>query len=246
MDLNFLRISYPAEFDDIKFPENLRVWVCAPHPDDFDAVAVTLQKFQEKGAEIFLSVMSSGASGVEDSYCDPPTKENKEQTREEEQLESCRVFGLPEENIKFLHLVTGEDGQIADLEENYHPVKAVFDELEPDVVILPHGKDTNFDHQLGWMYIQEMASSRKKPLIALYNRDPKTIDMREDIFTQFGDSAAKWKARLLLCHQSQHMRNLSERNIGFAERILQVNEEIAERASMEEPFAEAFELKIFT
>ncbi|MCP3967094.1 MAG: PIG-L family deacetylase [Lentisphaerae bacterium] len=245
MDLNFLRIKYPAKFDNIDFPEKMRVWVCAPHPDDFDAVAVTLQKFQTKGAEIFLSVMSSGANGVEDSFCDPPTIENKERVREQEQMESCRIFGLPEENIKFLHLKTNEDGLIADLDENYEPVKEVFDQLKPDVVVLPHGKDTSFDHQLGWMYVQEMAGTRMKPLVALYNRDPKTINMREDIFTEFGDSAAKWKSRLLLCHQSQHMRNLNTRNIGFAERILQVNEEIAERASMDSPFAEAFELKVY-
>ncbi len=42
----------------------VRRWlVLAPHPDDFDAVAVTLRWFADWGAELFLDVLTTGASG---------------------------------------------------------------------------------------------------------------------------------------------------------------------------------------
>ena len=45
--------------------DKVRHWfVLAPHPDDFDVVAVTLRHFADDGARTLLEVISGGASGV--------------------------------------------------------------------------------------------------------------------------------------------------------------------------------------
>ena len=45
-----------------------RVLVLAPHPDDFDAIGVTLQYLHKQGNPIYLAVLSGSASGVLDSF----------------------------------------------------------------------------------------------------------------------------------------------------------------------------------
>ncbi len=46
-----------------------------------------------------MAVVGSGISGVEDSFCSPPTPAAKARVREEEQRASCKFFGLPEANL---------------------------------------------------------------------------------------------------------------------------------------------------
>jgi len=83
------------------------------------------------------------------------------------------------------------------------------------------------------------------PLVAFLNRDPKTIQMRCDVYLGFGETAAAWKAELLRFHRSQHQRNLNQRGYGFDERILGVNRHSAEACSLEARYAEVFELEFF-
>jgi hypothetical protein len=75
----------------------------------------------------------------------------------------------------------------------------------------------------------------------LFNKDPKTIRMRYDFFTAFGTAEAAWKSSLLRFHRSQMERNVNTRGIGFDERILGVNREIAQECPGEKEFAEVFE-----
>ncbi len=49
-----------------------RIVILSPHPDDFDAIAVTLRQFHERGSRIDLAVVTSGASGVEDFFSGTP------------------------------------------------------------------------------------------------------------------------------------------------------------------------------
>ena len=46
----------------------LRVVVLAPHPDDFDAIGISMRTLQENGNPIDVTVLTSGASGVEDDF----------------------------------------------------------------------------------------------------------------------------------------------------------------------------------
>ena len=83
------------------------------------------------------------------------------------------------------------------------------------------------------------------PIIALYIRDPKTIRLRMDVYTPFGEAEAQWKAGLLRCHESQHRRNLRTRGHGFDDRILNTNRQIALELGVPAPYAEAFEIERF-
>jgi len=85
----------PASIESIGFSPSLRLLVLAPHPDDFDAIAITLQYFQTRGNETHLAVLSGGSRGVQNNYADPPTRKQKARLREQEQMDSCRFFAPP-------------------------------------------------------------------------------------------------------------------------------------------------------
>ena len=90
-----------------------------------------------------------------------------------------------------------------------------------------------------------IASEAGYPIAALFNRDPKTIGLRTDIYTAFGEEDAQWKAQLLRFHDSQQQRNLNTRGHGFDKRILDTNRQIARELGLQAPYAEAFEVEIF-
>ena len=93
--------------------------------------------------------------------------------------------------------------------------------------------------------VSELMNELKLSLIALLNRDPKTIAMRKDLFTIFKQADADWKAQLLRFHQSQQQRNLRTRQKGFDERILSVNREMALVLGQMEAYAEVFEIELY-
>lgn len=100
----------PIPFQSLGLPEPLRVLVLAPHPDDSDAIGVTLRFLWENGNPLFVAVVTSGASGVEDTFCSPPTVEARARLREQEQRASCQFFGLPRAHLAFLRLEEDESG----------------------------------------------------------------------------------------------------------------------------------------
>ena len=199
--------------------DHVRHWlVLAPHPDDFEVVAVTMRHFARSGAEITLEVLSGGASGVEDAFA--AGWEAKTLAREAEQRESCAMFGLPEGKLRFHRLLEDAEGHMADIPENLSRVHDLLDSLSPDGVILPHGNDSNADHRRTFRWFLAWCETREAPPLALLAGDPKNLGMRVDLITPYDAATAAWKATLLRCHRSQHERNLRTRGIGFDERIL--------------------------
>jgi LmbE family N-acetylglucosaminyl deacetylase len=231
----------PVLLTECSFPQDMRLLVLAPHPDDFDEIGITLRFFRDNGNPIFLSVLSSGASGVEDSFCTPPTGETKAKVREQEQRRSCQFFGLRDAHLNFVRLSEDHDGHILKSHENLEQIRRCVHEIRPTIVFLPHGNDTNVCHRHTCGMFMSVASEADFPLAAFFNKDPKTISMRYDLYTAFGSEEAKWKAALLRFHSSQHQRNLNTRGMGFDERILEVNREIAAACPGNQEFAEAFE-----
>lgn len=217
-----------------------RCLVLAPHPDDFDVVVVTLRWLEEAGAELFLEVLTGGASGVEDCFLEG--WEEKTAAREVEQLESCRLYGLPEERIRFHRLDEDAEGHMISDENNEIRVREILDRVGADAVVLPHGRDSNADHRRTFRIFEGWAREQESPPLALLVRDPKTLGMRLDLVAPFGEQEAEWKAAMLRCHASQHERNLRTRGHGLDDRILEVNRGIAAEAGLHEPFAEGFEV----
>jgi LmbE family N-acetylglucosaminyl deacetylase len=226
----------------VQIPPSLRVLVLAPHPDDFDAIGVTMRVLHGNGNRIDVAVVTSGASGVEDIFCSPPTVAAKAEIREQEQRASCGYLGLPEDRLTFLRL--GEDARWHLLEspENVERIATLLAARRPDLVFLPHWNDTNLAHQRTYSILRTVAISERSDLVALLNRDPKTIGMRADLYTTFGPEEADWKARLLRFHRSQQQRNLRTRNRGFDERILEMNRQTASELGGNAQYAEAFEI----
>ena len=235
----------PRLLPSIEFPEAWPLLALAPHPDDFEAIGVTMRYFQERGNPLYVAVATSGASGVEDSFCSPPTVEAKGRLREEEQRESLLFFGLPADHLAFLRLEEDEAGHPADGSTNRARIRSHLLSSRPAVVFLPHGQDTNLGHQRIYAMFHQVAQQATYPLAAFLNRDPKTVRMRYDLVLGYGRETAAWKGKLLRFHKSQHQRNLNQRAHGFDERILSMDRESAEACSLDAPYAEVFEVEFF-
>lgn len=235
----------PLCLNSVKWPSDLRVLVLAPHPDDFDAIGVTLRMLRDNGNPIHVVVVCASANGVQDEFCSPPTAEVKAAIRGREQEDSCRFFGLPPSHLTFLRLEEDGDGHVAETEANLERLTQCVLDRRPNLVFLPHGNDTNLGHQRTYAMFRRIASEAGCPIAAFLNRDPKTIDMRHDAYTAFGDEEAEWKAKLLCLHRSQHQRNLSTRGHGFDERILRVDRENAGKYLETDGYAEVFEIEFF-
>ena len=221
-----------------------KLLVVAPHPDDFDAIGATLKYLSGNGNPLEVIVACTG-SGVEDSYRLGLTLDSKTQLREDEQRNSARFFGLPGDCLTFLRLKNDAEDQPTDEPENLHKLEALILPKKPDIIFLPHWNDTNAGHRSIYSLVRQFALRSRLPLTLLLIRDPKTISMRTDLYLSFGEGEAAWKAELLRFHDSQHQRNLNTRGYGFDERILRHNRQIAREMSLNEPYAEAFELEVY-
>jgi LmbE family N-acetylglucosaminyl deacetylase len=229
--------------EDLPWPRQMRILVLAPHPDDFDAIAITLRFFHERGDLIRLCVLSSSASGVEDSFAGQPSASVKAAIRESEQQASCRVFGLTDEALVFLRLPENEAGDPRDDVANYATVRNHVRALVPELLFLPHGNDPNPGHRLAFQMLRRLAAESDFPFVAFLNRDPKTLHMRSDLYSFFGEEGARWKAALLRCHRSQQQRNLNTRGCGLDERILRANRQAAAEIVRKDGYAEVFEVR---
>ncbi len=230
----------PCSLMDAALPTFMQVLVLAPHPDDFDAIGVTLRELFLKGHPLFAAVIRTG-SGVDDADLHGSTAE-KSRLREQEQRRSLQFFGLPGESLQFLSLVTGPDDQVVDCPDNREAIGTLLMERKPDVVFLPHGNDTNSAHRAVYAMLSNAALEIRHPLVAFLNRDAKTLAMRTDLYTPFGEAEAKWKQTLLRFHDSQQRRNLRTRHHGFDDRVLNLNRTIARELEIPHEFAEAFEI----
>lgn len=233
-----LHAPHPLRLNDLSLPGPLRALALAPHPDDFDAIAVTLHRLHAAGHRIDVAVLTAGASGVEDGYGGANTPAEKAALREAEQRESCARFGLPPERLHFLRL--WERG--ADDADDVRLCDYVL-ATRPQLVFMPHGNDSNRTHRRVYQSFDAIARAEGLALWAFLNRDAKTDSMRHDLYCDFDEAEAQWKAALLRLHRSQQARNLNTRNLGFDERVLAMNRESAMLVGAALPYAECFELR---
>ncbi|MFA5028045.1 MAG: PIG-L family deacetylase [Candidatus Methylomirabilota bacterium] len=233
----------PLFWRTLHLPSAMRVAVLAPHPDDFDAIGITLRVLCENGNPIEVAVLTSGASGVDADFAAQLTTAGKAAVREQEQRASCRFFGLTPERVAFLRLAEDAAGHPEISAANLARLREYWEAHPPDLVCMPHGNDTNIGHQRAYRMVRQVATAGERPLGLLLNRDPKTIAMRHDVYTEFDDREAAWKGELLRFHQTQHQRNLRTRGYGFDERILRNNRETAAAAGRGAAYAEVFELE---
>jgi LmbE family N-acetylglucosaminyl deacetylase len=235
----------PLSLSHLEIPASLRVAVAAPHPDDFDAIAITMRWFQSNGNEIELAVLTSGASGVEDGFARACTPEAKRKIREEEQRASCERFGLDSAHLEFLRLSEDSESHPLLTGDNIATVRAFLLRVRPDVIFLPHGEDTNTAHQRTHGFVTGVVEKEQLSVLLCLSEDPKTLGIRRDLAVGFNESDADWKASLLRLHASQHERNLHTRGRGFDERILSTNRRAAMESRSSALYAEAFEFACY-
>lgn len=218
--------------------------VLAPHPDDFDAIGVTLKFLFSNGNPLEVAVAYTG-SGVEETYRPGLTLEAMTQLRVCEQRNSLRFFGLPEGCLTFLRLENDDSDQLVESERNLLLLESVVTQRAPDIIFLPHGNDTNSAHRAMYAMVRQIALRSHRPITLMLIRDPKNIFMRTDFYLGFDEVEASWKAELLRFHDTQHQRNLNARGYGFDKRILNANRQYAKELALPEPYAEVFELETY-
>ena len=232
-----------VQIDKALFATRPRVLNLAPHPDDFDVAGVTFRRMHDAGCDIHLAVLTSGAAGVQDTYCTPPDWETKSVTREQEQRNSCRWFGLGESQFEFLRMEEAEDGELLEDDRARTTFKQLVEQFGPDIVVIPHGLDSNGGHRRTYRLVMDVLAEYAKPVLVFCCLDPKTLEITPNAFCGFDEDEAAWKRDLLLFHDSQQARNLQSRGSGFTDRILGMNAAVAEAHNVGAPFAEAFEVK---
>lgn len=244
MNLEFLLAGRrPVDFRKITWPRKLKLLVTAPHPDDFDAIGVTLRYMVDQGHELHVVVAETG-SGIDKVYGAGMTQDEKRQLRVREQMASFRFFGLPDTHYRFLKLNNADDDQVANDGENQAFLEKLVREIGPDMLFMPHGNDTNRAHRAMYAMMRAIASKVEWPVALMLNSDVKTVDMKKDFYVAFDEAQAQWKGMLLRYHDSQHQRNLRDRGHGFDERVLRLNRKTAVELGIQEPYAASFELEL--
>lgn len=238
LDALLLAGPRPLRLDNLAFPRPLDILVLAPHPDDFDAIGLSLRHLHRQGHSLHVAVLTTGASGVDQGFEGSFDEPARAALREAEQRASCAFFGLPPDRLDFLRLwgdaVAGRDG--------LESLQAWMAARPAELLFMPHGNDSNRTHRRTFEAVCTVAGWLGWNAWACLNQDAKTLQMRIDLCLEFGEVAAEWKAQLLRCHRSQQARNLRTRGIGFDERVLQVNRRAAQALESPNPFAEVFEL----
>lgn len=254
-----------TEFGDVflkkvRLPTSGKVLVLAPHPDDPECVAITCRLLTGSGCNLCYAIASMSPSGVEDEYAhrwqNPDSislKEIKSKIRQKEQTRAAEIFGLSLDRFVFLCI---EEDKKLESDKNRARINDCLESVAPDIVIMPIGKDPNPTH--AWVYqvfrecAKDLTVKIEKTVIALYNEDPKTIEIRKDLFVLFDEEDALWKRVLLRAHDSQQQRNIHSRGLGFDERILRMNHlsyrglrEILPPDALSARYAEAFEIELF-
>lgn len=244
----------------VPIPASGKVLVLGPHPDDPETVAITCRLLKESGCDIWWAIVSLSPSGVEDEYARRSQNsgflslpEMKVEIRRREQTRSAEMFGLGQDRLAFLGL---EEGRELDSWPNRAKIGNHLESLAPDIIIMPVGKDANPTHawvsQVFRTCAKDLALMTKKTIVALHNEDPKTIEIRRDLFVLFGEEGAEWKRALLRVHDSQQQRNIQKRHMGFDERILRMNHmsfrsfsETSNPGASSFKYAEVFEIELF-
>ena len=129
------RFSYPRL---IELPAGRRILTLAPHPDD-DVIGVggTLVKHHQAGCLLTTLVLTDGGAG------DPGRKRaDLTQIRQSEQRAAATHVGI--DPVIFWD---EPDGGLAADEKNARRLRAVLDDVQPDLVYLPPFFDSHSDHR---------------------------------------------------------------------------------------------------
>ena len=254
-----------SEFEDVltrkvRLPTYGKVLVLGPHPDDPESVAVTCRILMRLGCDIWITIVSMSPSGVEDEYAQRwqnndsiSLQKKKIEIRRREQTLATERFGLSLDRLTFLGI---EEDKGLNAPNNSAKIRNHLLSIAPDIVIMPIGRDPNQTHARVYQVFRECAADlilkKEKPVVALYNEDPKTLEIRHDLFVLFGEESVDWKRALLKIHDSQQQRNINSRGMGFDERILCMNrlsyrrfQEMLPHADCLAKYAEVFEIELF-
>lgn len=235
----------PTDIRALPLKSGARVHFLASRPADFDVVAVTMRHYLWSGAELRLDVLTSGHRDVADGFDGAATRLQKERIREAEQIESCKLFGLPRAALKFRNLSVDRHGNLMLVEKNVRVVEACLRSFSSDIVIIPHPSNLSVDRGVVYQLTEAAARAVGTKLTVMLANAPRTVAVRPDVFTPFSEQDAIWKGALLVSHRSQHLHSMHTWGCGFDTRILVPNRVWARGLGTAAPYAEVIQLADF-
>lgn len=174
--------------------KNKKILAIGPHPDDLELGCFgTLAKLSKEN-EIILLVLTNGE--IKDSN----------NIREEEAKKSASLINA---NLVRCNL---KDGSIKDDFKHIQIIEKHINEINPDIIFLINGEDSNQDHR--YCFNAGITATRKRENIILYNSGSNT-SFEPNLFidiTNFIDL----KIKAILQHKSQFDESIKEPIKGLA------------------------------
>ncbi len=132
-----------------------RVLVIAPHPDDeVLGCGGTIVKHVSGGDEVYLCIITKAYP--------PEWSESEIKERRKEVLRVNKILSI--KKAYFLDLPTVKLDTIPQKELN-EVIAQVINEVQPEIVYIPHGGDVNSDHRL--VFGAAMVATRPKPTLSI-------------------------------------------------------------------------------
>ena len=128
-----------------------KVLVIAPHPDDeVLGCGGTIARYTKNGDDVYLCVVTKAYT--------PDWPEDEIKERRDEVLRVNRILGI--KKTYFLDLPTAKLDTIPQKELN-EVIAQVTNEVQPEIIYIPHGGDVNNDHRL--VFDAAMVAIRPRP-----------------------------------------------------------------------------------
>jgi LmbE family N-acetylglucosaminyl deacetylase len=132
-----------------------RVLVVAPHPDDeVLGCGGTIVKHVSEGDEVYLCIVTKAYP--------PDWPEGELKERRQEVLRANKILGT--QKTSFLDLPTVKLDTLPQ-KELIKAIAQIVNEVQPEIVYIPHGGDINSDHRL--VFEAAMVATRPKPALAI-------------------------------------------------------------------------------
>jgi LmbE family N-acetylglucosaminyl deacetylase len=173
------------------------------HPDDIElGCAGSLVLHRAKGDKVYLLVLTRGEASGNAKYAGP-----RAEVREKECRKSAKILG-----VKDVYFGGLKDTMVPDGRETVDVIEDVLNQVRPDIVYAPSGKDTHQDHRKTGHAV--LSACRRVRIVLLYEGASTQRDFSPQVFVDIKPSF-RTKLRAIRVFGSQ----MTFQNGGYAKAV---------------------------
>ena len=162
----------------------MNILAIGAHPDDIEiGCAGTLMKYKERGAEVYIMVVSDGSFGGD------PEQRRREQDTSAKVMKVDKIFwgGYKDTSLSY------------DLQELIGSIEAIIKKIKPAFIFANYPKDTHQDHRA---LADAITSAARNARNVLFYEVPTSIDFSPTVFVDISGHMEE-KLKALSAHESQ-------------------------------------------